>query len=60
MSNVFPAEFKLEVAKLLLTQNYTHNEAAKVMNVKPSTINRRVKSLRIEQQGKTPQRKMLA
>ncbi|WP_201477034.1 transposase, partial [Escherichia coli] len=33
MSKAFTAEFKVEAAKLVLDQNYTHGEAAKAMNV---------------------------
>ncbi|QXC97721.1 Mobile element protein [Klebsiella sp. PL-2018] len=54
MSKIFTAEFKAEAAKLVLDQNYTHGEAAKAMNVSLSAINRWVKSLRMEHQGKTP------
>ncbi|ECG5644771.1 transposase [Salmonella enterica subsp. enterica serovar Poona] len=54
MSKVFTAEFKLEAAKLVLDQHYTHAEAAKAMGVNLSSINRWVKSLRLERQGKTP------
>ncbi|MEQ5054690.1 IS3 family transposase [Klebsiella michiganensis] len=54
MSKVFTAEFKLEAAKLVLDQNYTYSEAAKAMNISLSAINRWVKSLRMERQGKTP------
>lgn len=54
MSKAFTAEFKLEAAKLVLDQHYTHGEAAKAMNVSLSAINRWVKSLRMERQGKTP------
>ncbi|WP_157915042.1 transposase, partial [Escherichia coli] len=54
MSKAFTAEFKVEAAKLVLDQNYTHGEAAKAMNVSLSAINRWVKSLRMERQGKTP------
>ncbi|PEH74368.1 IS3 family transposase [Edwardsiella tarda] len=54
MSKVFTAEFKLEAAKLVLDQHYTLSEAAKAMNVSLSAINRWVKSLRMERQGKMP------
>lgn len=54
MSKVFTAEFKLEAAKLVLDQRYTHGQAAKAMNVSLSAINRWVKSLRMERQGKMP------
>ncbi|CAK9886432.1 MAG: hypothetical protein XXXJIFNMEKO3_02865 [Candidatus Erwinia impunctatus] len=54
MSKAFTAEFEVEAAKLVLDQNYIHGEAAKAMNVSLSAINRRVKSLRIERQGKRP------
>ena len=33
MSKAFTAEFKVEAAKLVLDQNYTHGDAAKAMNV---------------------------
>ena len=46
--------YQLEAAKLVLDQHYTHSEAAKAMNVSLSAINRWVKSLRMERQGKTP------
>ncbi|AXF75926.1 hypothetical protein AV903_07440 [Erwinia tracheiphila] len=52
MSKVFTAEFKLEAAKRVLDQHYTHGEAAKAMNVSLSAINRWVKSLRLQRQGK--------
>lgn len=51
MSKAFIAEFKVEAAKLVLDQNYTHGEAAKAMNVSLSAINSWVKSLRLERQG---------
>lgn len=54
MSKAFTAEFKREAAKLVLDQSYTHGEAAKAMNVSLSAINRWVKSLRMERQGKMP------
>jgi transposase len=54
MSKTFTAEFNPEVANLVLDQNHTHGEAAKAMNVSLSAINRWVKSLRMERQGKTP------
>jgi len=38
----------------VLDQNYTYSAAAKVMNISLSAINRWVKSLRMERQGKTP------
>lgn len=53
MSKAFTAEFKLETARLVLDQNYTHTEAAKAMNVSLSAIRRWVKTLRLERQGKT-------
>lgn len=53
MSKAFTAEFRLETAKLVLDQHYTHEEAAKAMNVSCSAISRWVRNLRLERQGKT-------
>jgi transposase-like protein len=33
MTKYFTAEFKLEAAKLVVDQKYSHSEAAKAMNV---------------------------
>lgn len=43
LSKAFTAEFKLEAAKLVLDQHYTHSEAAKAMNISLSAINQWVK-----------------
>ncbi|NIG98745.1 MAG: transposase [Serratia symbiotica] len=48
MNKAFTAEFKLEAAKWVLDQNYTYSKAAKAMNISLPTINRWVKSLRME------------
>lgn len=53
MSKAFTAESKPEAAKRVPDQHYTHGEAAKAMNVSLSAVNRWVKSLRREHQGKT-------
>ena len=50
----FSPEFKLETAQLVLDHGYTHEEAAKAMNVGYSTIGKWVKQLKDERQGKTP------
>lgn len=50
----FSAEFRSESAQLVVDQNYTVSDSAKVMNVELSTMTRRVKQLRDERAGKTP------
>ena len=50
----FSPEFRLETAQLVLDHGYTHEEAAKAMNVGYSTIGKWVKQLREERQGKVP------
>lgn len=50
----YSAEFKLETAQLVVDNNYTHEEAAKAMNVGYSTISKWVKQLREERTGKAP------
>ncbi len=50
----FSAEFKLECAQLVLDQDYTVKEAAQAMNVGKSTMDKWVRQLREERQGKTP------
>ncbi|AJJ25296.1 transposase family protein [Yersinia enterocolitica] len=54
MTKYFTAEFKLEAAKLVVDQKYSHSEAAKAMNVSLSALSRWVGKLRLERQGKTP------
>lgn len=51
----FSPEFRLETAQLVLDHGYTHEEAAKAMNVGYSTIGKWVKQLKEERQGKAPQ-----
>ncbi|OCH69345.1 transposase, partial [Vibrio diabolicus] len=50
----FSAEFKLESAQLVLDQNYSVVEAAQAMNVGKSTMDKWVRQLREERQGKSP------
>lgn len=50
----FSPEFRLETAQLVLDHGYTHEEAAKAMNVGYSTIGKWIKQLREERQGKSP------
>lgn len=50
----FSPEFRLETAQLVLDHGYSHEEAAKAMNVGYSTIGKWVKQLREERQGKAP------
>lgn len=49
---LFSAEFKLEAAQLVLDHSVT--EAAQAMNVGKSTMDKWVRQLREERQGKTP------
>ncbi len=51
---LFSAEFKLESAQLVLDQNYSIVEAAQAMNVGKSTMDKWVRQLRDERQGKQP------
>ncbi|WP_102529744.1 IS3 family transposase [Shewanella sp. 10N.286.51.B7] len=51
---VFSAEFKLESAQLVLDQNYSIVEAAQAMSVGKSTMDKWVRQLREERQGKQP------
>lgn len=51
---LFSAEFKLEAAQLVLDQNYSVTEAAQVINVGKSTMDKWVRRLREERQEKTP------
>ncbi|WP_418113763.1 IS3 family transposase [Vibrio scophthalmi] len=51
---LFSAEFKLEAAQLVLDQNYSVTEAAQAMNVGKSTMDKWVRQLRGERQGKAP------
>ncbi|WP_139151798.1 IS3 family transposase [Shewanella colwelliana] len=51
---LFSAEFKLESAQLVLDQNYSIVEAAQAMSVGKSTMDKWVRQLREERQGKQP------
>jgi len=50
----FSAQFKLEAAQLVVDQGYSYKEAAQAMGVGLSTMNKWVKQLKEERQGKTP------
>ena len=50
-SRTFSPEFRLETAKLVVDQGYTHDEAAKTLGVGFSTIGKWVKQLQQERQG---------
>ena len=50
----FSAEFKLEAAQLVLDQNYSVGEAAQVMGVGKSTMDKWVRQLKEERKGLTP------
>lgn len=50
----FSAEFKLEAAQLVVDQGYSQKEASEAMGVGLSTMNKWVRQLRDERQGKTP------
>lgn len=50
----FSAEFKLEAAQLVVDQGYSQKEASEAMGVGLSTMNKWVRQLRYERQGKTP------
>ncbi len=51
---IFSAEFKLESAQLVLDQNYSIIEAAQAMNVGKSTMDKWVRQIKEERQGKSP------
>ncbi|GIU43759.1 transposase [Shewanella algidipiscicola] len=51
---LFSAEFKLESAQLMLDQNYSIVEASQAMNVGKSTMDKWVRQLREDRQGKQP------
>ena len=55
----FSPEFKLEVANLVLEQNYTVAEASKAMGVGETVLRRWVKQLQAERCGITPASKAL-
>jgi transposase len=50
----FSPEFRLESAQLVVDQNYSIREAALAVGVGNSTMDKRVRQLREERNGKTP------
>ena len=52
--NSFDREFRLEAAKLVVEQKYLIREAAQAMNVGKSTMDKWVRQLKQERQGKSP------
>ncbi len=50
----FSADFKLEAAQLVVDQNYSVIEAAKAMNVSKSAMDKWVRQLKQERDGKSP------
>ena len=50
----FSPEFRLEAAQLVIDQHYTVAAAATAMNVGKSTMDKWVRQLNDELQGKTP------
>lgn len=54
MVKQYSAEFKLEAAKMVVDHHYSVAKAAQAMGVSLAALNRWVKKLRLERQGKTP------
>ena len=50
----FDPDFRLEAAQLVVDQNYSIREAAEAMNVGKSSMDKWVRQLRQERQGKSP------
>ena len=50
----YSSEFKLEAARLVVEQGYTHKAACEAMGIGKSTLENWVRQLRSEQQGYTP------
>lgn len=50
----FSPQFRLEAAQLVVDQGYKVREAAEAMGVGKSTMNKWVRQLRAERQGKAP------
>ena len=50
----FDPDFRLEAAQLVVDQNYSIREAAEAMNVGKSSMDKWVRQLRQERQGKPP------
>ena len=51
----FSPEFRLESAQLVVDQNYTVRDASDAMGVGKSTMDKWVRQLRAERDGKSPQ-----
>ena len=51
----FTPEFRLEAAQLVVDQNYTVKDAADAMGIGKSTMDKWVRQLRSEREGKSPQ-----
>lgn len=51
---LYPCEFKLEAASLVLDKGYTQKEAQEAMGVSKSAISQWVKQLKTERSGVTP------
>nr|ALG88419.1 Transposase [Pectobacterium carotovorum] len=54
MVKQYSAEFKLEAAKMVVDHHYSMVKATQTMGVSLCALNRWVKKLRLERQGKTP------
>lgn len=52
--STFNPEFRLEAAQLVVDQSYTIRDAADAMGVGKSTMDKWVRQLRAERDGKTP------
>ncbi len=50
----FDPDFRLEAAQLVVDQNYSVREAADAMNVGKSSMDKWVRQLKEERQGKSP------
>ena len=51
----FNPQFRLEAAQLVVDQNYSIRDAANAMSVGKSTMDKWVRQLRAERDGKSPQ-----
>jgi transposase len=52
----YPPEFKQEAASLVLDQGYTRKAACEAMGVGATALDRWVRQLRDEREGKTPEK----
>ena len=50
----YPPEFRLEVAQLVVDQSYSVREAAALMNVGKSTVDKWARQLKLERDGGSP------